>query len=588
MKEQGNDITQREKKKEERKNLSVTSSNAKSQHESRIKWPCMNMLAETTAALSASAGCNLQLEPPPLEQPGSLIADQAAACSLWGSAAFSVDTNSFSWQNGCAIAGDRSLELSTSTAAVDKAVPESRIHPAQVKIDQSQSENFQLDGFVPSEARIKLQSYSTNMDARGLILFLCEHVEDHNLMSCEISDALHLAPNPAKFVLDALSTFYYSKPPKNKNNKRIFLKSEALGKERASCILLLEQLTTVTFRIEPHLLVTYCLMSAYDVDELLGILVIASEYRQSPDLCLALGLTDKIHVLIETLVKNNLRLEAIAYIYAFDLIDKFPPAQMLKDHLEYSKESLHHQAKKSHWQWKTERNDAERKQKQKTGPKKALQVPSKPQRECGTKLSSINVSVEAGSSSSASASSSTVTPSPLQLLESFFADEAVPHLSVCLLRSLRSASWNWKRKRQTGDSLSQPFPTPTVQLKVHGQTNCNTAPSVSRSHPSSAPPVQLQCQGGICASTPWTQLQGLSNKHARTDGPVINFSTPQVETVKIPYNQSASQHGSGVPLNQVGVHFGQPTNLGDHASQGPGNYRLQKNNTSIIPSPPFW
>ncbi|XVF56931.1 hypothetical protein PTKIN_Ptkin06aG0160200 [Pterospermum kingtungense] len=502
MKEQGNDITQGEKKKQERKILSVTSSNAKPQHESGIKWPCMNMSAETTAALSASAGCNLQLEPPPLEQPGSLIADQAAACSLWGSAAFSVDTNSFSWQNGCAIARDRSLEQFTPTAAVDKAAPESSIHPAQVKIDQSQSENFQLDGFVPSEARIKLQSYSTNMDARGLISFLCEHVEDHSLMRCEISDALHLAPNPAKLVLDALSTFYNSKSgdaSKNKKNKSIFFNSEALCNVRTSCILLLEQLRTVTFQIEPHvneevlklavdwkermqkyqkgvmaygflqLIVTYRLMSVYDVDELLCILVIASEYKQSPDLCLVLGLTDKIHALIETLVKNNLRLEALAYICAFDLVDKFPPAQMLKVHLEYSRESLLHQAKRSHWKWhqiidheiavarkvigciadhklesiyppnnledyiiqlerqKAEGNDAARKQKQKTGTKKAPQVPSKPQHECGTKLSSINVSVEAGSSASASASS-TVTLSPFQLLESFFADQAVPHL----------------------------------------------------------------------------------------------------------------------------------------------------------------
>ncbi|XWS42668.1 hypothetical protein CRYUN_Cryun16bG0034000 [Craigia yunnanensis] len=506
QKEQGNDTAQREKKKAERKIfLSDPSTKAKSQQESGIKWPYMNMSAEATPSLSSSAACNLHLKPSPLERPLSLIYDQAAPCSLWDSAAFSIDTNSFNWQHGCAIADNRSLEQFTSTGVVDKAAPESSIHHPQVKIDQSQLENFQLDGFVPSEARIDLQSYSISMDARGLIFFLCEHMEDHDVMRCEISNALQMAPDPAKLVLDALSTFYPSKSgdsPKMKKNLGDGFNSEDLCRVRKSCILLLEQSRTFPLQIEPHvneevlalavdwkertqkhqkgvmaygflqLIVTYCLMSAYDADELLVLLVIASEYRQSPDLCLALGLTDKIRVLIETLVKNNLRLEAIAYICAFDLVDKFPPSYMLKVHLEYSKEILYRKAKKSHWKWhrtidheiavvkkvikciadhkleslyppkdledyiiqlerqKAERNDAARKQKQKTGRKKTLQVPSansRPQQESGTKSPSINASVEAVSSTSAS-TGSTVTLSPLQLLESFFADQGVPHI----------------------------------------------------------------------------------------------------------------------------------------------------------------
>ncbi|XVF06578.1 hypothetical protein REPUB_Repub06bG0061400 [Reevesia pubescens] len=477
----------------------------------------MNMSAEATPGPTATAGCNLHLKPSPLEQPVSLIADQATASSLWDSTAFSVDTNSFNWQHGCAIADNRCLEQFSSTGAVDKAASESSIHHAQVKMDQFQSENFQFDDCFPYEAKyeqyltfsstsygIDLQSYTTSMDARGLLLFLCEHVEDHELMRCEVSAALQLAPDPAKLVLDALSTFYHSKSgdaPKKKKNSGDGFNSGALGKLRQSCILLLEQLRTFPFLIEPHvneevlklaadwkermqkyqksvmaygflhLIVTYFLMSAYDVDELLVLLVIASEYRQSPDLCLSLGLTDKIHVLIETLVKNNLRLEAIAYIRAFDLVDKFPPAHLLKVHLEYSKESLYREAKKSHWKWhriidheiatvrkvigcivhhkleslyppedlegyiiqlerqKAERNDAARKEKLKTGRKKTPQVPSanpKPELECGTKLPSTNVSAEAVPSTSASSGSSTKM-TPLQLLESFFPDQAVSH-----------------------------------------------------------------------------------------------------------------------------------------------------------------
>ncbi|XP_021282692.1 uncharacterized protein LOC110415382 isoform X3 [Herrania umbratica] len=339
QKEQGNVTARREKQKADRKKTLPVPSTKKPQQECGLKSPFMNMPAEAPPSTSASADCTLHLRPSPLEQPVSLIADQTAPCSLWDSAIFSADTNSFNWQHGCAIANNGSLEQFTSTEAFDKAAPESSVHHAQL-IDQSQSKEFQLDDFVPSEATYEhyntysstscgfdLQSYITSMDARGLMLFLCEHVEDHDLMHSEISDALQLGPDPAKLVLDAVSMFHYSKsgnPPKSKKKSEDGFRSDALCKVRKSCILLLEQLRTFPFQIEPHvnekvlklavdwkertlkhrkgvmvygflqLIVTYCLMSAYDADELLGLLVIASDYRQSPDLCLALGLADKI------------------------------------------------------------------------------------------------------------------------------------------------------------------------------------------------------------------------------------------------------------------------------------------------------
>ncbi|XP_021282691.1 FRIGIDA-like protein 5 isoform X2 [Herrania umbratica] len=435
QKEQGNVTARREKQKADRKKTLPVPSTKKPQQECGLKSPFMNMPAEAPPSTSASADCTLHLRPSPLEQPVSLIADQTAPCSLWDSAIFSADTNSFNWQHGCAIANNGSLEQFTSTEAFDKAAP---------------------------------------------------------------------GPDPAKLVLDAVSMFHYSKsgnPPKSKKKSEDGFRSDALCKVRKSCILLLEQLRTFPFQIEPHvnekvlklavdwkertlkhrkgvmvygflqLIVTYCLMSAYDADELLGLLVIASDYRQSPDLCLALGLADKIPVLIETLINKNQQLEAIAYICAFDLVHKYPPAHMLKVYLEYARESLYQKAKKSHWKWhqiidheialvrkvigcitdhkleslyppedledyikqlerqKVERCIAARKDKQKTGRKQTPQVPSansKLQQESGTKLPSTNVSAEATPSTSAGTGSTTKL-SPLQLLESFFADQAVPH-----------------------------------------------------------------------------------------------------------------------------------------------------------------
>ncbi|MBA0716191.1 hypothetical protein Golax_015043 [Gossypium laxum] len=549
QKELGNDTAQREKQKaEKKKDLPIPLTKAKMQQDGERNRPCINMSAEAAPSLFAGAGDNLHLKPSPLEQPISPIADQSVPCSLWVSAAFCGDTSSFNWQHGCEIGDPWSLEHFTSTRAVDKAAPESSIHHAQVKIDQCQSDNFHSDAFVPSEAKFKhcttcsstsygvdLQSYSTSMDAMGLILFLCKHVEDHNFMRCEISDALQLAPDPARLVLDAISTFNIPESSNTHEKKWNGFNSGNLCHVRKSCILLLEQLRTFPFQIDPHvneevlklafdwkeralkgvvaygflqLIVTYSLIFAYEADELFGLLVIASEYHQSPALCQALGLTDKIHgivqecplewvisieskmlleffgcilikpdgslmppaksalnltVLIETLVKKNLRLEAIGYICALDLVDKFPPAQILKAHLEYLMQSVHQEAQKSHWKPRQIRdkkkgavgkvigciadhkleklfprkklenyirhlekqnadaNVAARKEKQKTGRKKTPTAPSantKPQHESGTKLPSPTTSSTTGS---------TTKLSPLQLLETFFADQAVSH-----------------------------------------------------------------------------------------------------------------------------------------------------------------
>ncbi|OMO55293.1 Frigida-like protein [Corchorus olitorius] len=507
QKDSEDNTARKEKQKADRKGtLSVSSNSDKPLQECGLKWP--NMSAEAIASTFDFDSAGFTPQPPPLEQPVGLIADQAAPWSLWDCSTFPADSISFNWQRGCAVADKRSLEQFIATGAYGKAASESSIHHVQ-QIDQSQFESFQPDGFVHSEATseqsktfsssfgIDLQSYITRMDARGLISFLCEHVEHHNLMRREISDALQLAPDPAKLVLDVLSTFHGPHPwniPQRKKKSGCVFNSEGLCKVRKSCILLLEQLRTFPLQIEPHvneevlklaaiwkermqkhqkgvmaygflqLIVTYSLMSAYDANELLSHLILATEYRQSPDLCLALGLADKIRVLIETLIKNNQRLEAIAYICAFDLIDKFPPAHVLKVHLEYSKESLYQKAKSSNWKWhqiidheigivrkvieciadnkleslyppedlkyhiiklerqKAEQVDAARKEKQKTGWRKPSLVPpanSKPQQE------SENAPAEASPSTSTNAGS-TSKLSAFQVLESFFADQAVP------------------------------------------------------------------------------------------------------------------------------------------------------------------
>ena len=163
----------------------------------------------------------------------------------------------------------------------------------------------------------ELKSFCVNMEGRNLRSFLYDHIEEHDSMCSEVCDALQYASDPAKLVLDAIPGFFRKQPE--------FDKSLSLNKVRKSCILLLEQLITISPKISAdvkeealkmandwrdnlgqkyknpitvygflHFLVAYGLPSNYEADELLDLLATANQYKVSPDLCQILGLADKV------------------------------------------------------------------------------------------------------------------------------------------------------------------------------------------------------------------------------------------------------------------------------------------------------
>lgn len=267
-------------------------------------------------------------------------------------------------------------ELRRALGLVDKTTESGSSLLSQEKIEQSLIEDLSLDNQLPSQVKLdrymassslscwpELKSFCIGMDGRGLVSFLCQHTEEHDFMCSAVSDALELAPDPAKLVLDVLPGFHRSND---------YFKGLPLPNVRRSCILLLEQLMTVSLQIEPSVseealklaidwkekvaqkyptavtvygllqfIVTYRLVSAFDAYELVGFLVRASEHKQSPDLCLALGLEDKIPILIENLLKKPLMLEAMEYICAFELFSEFPPARILKAYWRYNKKRIY-------------------------------------------------------------------------------------------------------------------------------------------------------------------------------------------------------------------------------------------------------
>ncbi|KAJ6737493.1 FRIGIDA-LIKE PROTEIN [Salix viminalis] len=225
--------------------------------------------------------------------------------------------------------------------------------------------------FDASNARVKSETvdcsldanlhFSVKMDGKALQIFLNKGCKDDEKMKNEVSIALRLSSDPAKLVLDAMEGFY---PPHLREGDVEF--KEVVVKR--SCNLLLEQLMKISPTIKPHvrkeatklaflwmtkmtldnqhcldvlgffsLLASYGLASAFDSDELISRLVIIAGNRQTPEFLRVLELGDKIPGFIQNLILKKQPMEAIRFIFAFEMVNRFPPETILRDYLTGSK-----------------------------------------------------------------------------------------------------------------------------------------------------------------------------------------------------------------------------------------------------------
>ncbi|KAF2298572.1 hypothetical protein GH714_024166 [Hevea brasiliensis] len=157
-------------------------------------------------------------------------------------------------------------------------------------------------------------------DRKSLQMFLNDHCKDHDLMRNEVLNALGLSSDPTKLVLDAMEGLY---PFNLKKGDFVF--------EKALCRTFSPGLGIFAA------LATYGLASAFDTDELLIHLEIVAPHAQAPELFRVLDLTEKISGFLQNLIKKNQYIEAIRFIYAFELVNEFPPVPLLENYLEDSR-----------------------------------------------------------------------------------------------------------------------------------------------------------------------------------------------------------------------------------------------------------
>ncbi|XP_059652604.1 FRIGIDA-like protein 5 [Cornus florida] len=224
------------------------------------------------------------------------------------------------------------------------SIPVGNVLHSHEEVDQSSSQNSLFSNKIISSSvgpQVEFKSVCTNMKRK------------------QVSSSIQFSLDPAKLVLDALLGCYHSNLKGNMSPRENVLRT---------CAIFLEQLMRVSPKIKPHvqkeamnfavdwkaemmkskkpvkvliflqIVAIYKLVSWFNANELLRFLGSVNWHEQAIDLFPILELADKIPDIIKKLIEREQRLAAIEYIYAYGLVDKFPPVPLLKAHLTYSVE----------------------------------------------------------------------------------------------------------------------------------------------------------------------------------------------------------------------------------------------------------
>ncbi|XP_050237981.1 FRIGIDA-like protein 5 [Mercurialis annua] len=238
-----------------------------------------------------------------------------------------------------------------------KFIQKKEIQDRKVEMEWIEKSRNQLD--AESSAMGADVSFRVTMDGEALQLLLNDYCNDRDSIRQELLISLGFSPNPAKLVLDAVKGFYQGGLEFGE------------GIVRSSCVFLLEILLQIRPEISPEvrneamqlsldwmkqmrkdsehstevlgcllLLGSYRLASAFDADELFRCLKIVSHHSQASQLLRALGLVDKLSGFIQNLVKQNKHIEAIRFIYDFQLLNEFPLEPLLEDNISSCRNAI--------------------------------------------------------------------------------------------------------------------------------------------------------------------------------------------------------------------------------------------------------
>ncbi|XP_039009271.1 FRIGIDA-like protein 3 [Hibiscus syriacus] len=216
----------------------------------------------------------------------------------------------------------------------------------------------------------ELTNFSEQMNAKGLRNFITANLKFLNDICREHPLALESASEPARLVLNSLEGFY----PPDETTQTVDKTDASLQGMRKSCVVLLEAMASFLAKFDPdnthllnpeikllakaiadewkpklsnagsgaaidnsleveaflQLLAAFKIASEFEKEQLCKLVFVVAHSRQAPELCCSLGLTPKMPGLVELLINSGRQVDAVRFIHAFQLTERFPPVPLLK------------------------------------------------------------------------------------------------------------------------------------------------------------------------------------------------------------------------------------------------------------------
>lgn len=272
-----------------------------------------------------------------------------------------------------------SVENKVSTSVFDDPHACSPAPDENIPVKSSSSDA--MSGKVKLHLQVK--QLCEQMNAEGLLKLVSDNRKILATLHDELPVALRCAKEPAHLVLNAIEAFY----PQNPFNSSQQLKDNNLQVLRRTCLLLLEAAAPLLGMAESggeiplsseikqrakriadewkakldvmdldasngyslealaflQLLVTFCISSEFDEEELCKLVVFVSRHRrQAPEVCRALGLAHKTQDVVQALVNRGRRIDAAYFSHIFQLTEIFPLEPLLNQYLEDVKKTFGH------------------------------------------------------------------------------------------------------------------------------------------------------------------------------------------------------------------------------------------------------
>ncbi|XP_050224657.1 FRIGIDA-like protein 5 [Mercurialis annua] len=259
---------------------------------------------------------------------------------------------------------EKKIELRNKTRLIELKTKEKELELEDIKLKKRIKEIGRVRReftHVKSDSAMEANhvSFRVTMDGKALIIFLNDYCNDRDSIRQELLSSLCLSKNPAKIVLEAVQGFYKGGLGFDE------------GIARGSCVFLLEILMQIRPEIRHDvrseamelsldwikrmkkdsedsvevlgcllLLGSYRLASGFDADELFRCLKIVAHHSQALELLRALDLADKVSGFLQNLVKQNKHIEAIRFIYDFELVNEFPLVPLLEDYMNICRNAI--------------------------------------------------------------------------------------------------------------------------------------------------------------------------------------------------------------------------------------------------------